>query len=151
MSQELSQIIKKWIEITMHKSMHNFFKFSKENDLSIHQIGALIRIYRKRDCNVSILGADMGVSSAAASQMLDRMVQLGLIERTIDPEDRRIKNFKLTEKGLDLINESFHISQSWIEDLVHALRNDEKEETIVVLNRLINLVNLNNGESNFFK
>ncbi len=144
-------MIKKWIGITMHKSMHNFFKFSKENDLSIHQIGVLVRIFRKNNSNVSVLGADMGVSSAAASQMLDRMVQMDLIERTVDPEDRRIKNFSLTEKGLELLNESFQISQSWIDDLVHALNDDEMKETIVVLNRLITLVNLNNGESNFFK
>ena len=89
-------IIGKWIELTLHKSMHNIFMFSKENDISMPQIGILIRLYHKGEANVSDISIHMGVSSAAASQLIDRMVQFGLLDRTEDRNDRRIKGERNT-------------------------------------------------------
>lgn len=147
----MSETIKKWIKLTLSKSIHSIFKFSKENDISMPQIGALIRIYRKGDCNVSIVGTDLGISSAAASQLLHRMVQLGLIERSEDLNDRRIKKLNLSQKGLEFLNECFHTSYKWFEDLVFTLNDDEKRDIITVLNRLINKISINNGKSDIEK
>ena len=151
MESDMSETIKKWIKLTLSKSIHSIFKFSKENDISMPQIGALIRIYRKGDCNVSIVGTDLGISSAAASQLLHRMVQLGLIERSEDLNDRRIKKLNLSQKGLEFLNECFHTSYKWFEDLVFTLNDDEKRDIITVLNRLINKISINNGKSDIEK
>ncbi len=48
---------------------------------------------------VSEIGGQMGVTNAAASQAVDRLVHLGLIERTEDPDDRRAKRLTLTQAG----------------------------------------------------
>ncbi|MFX1390805.1 MAG: MarR family winged helix-turn-helix transcriptional regulator [Promethearchaeota archaeon] len=141
------ETIKKWIKLTLSKSLYSVFKFSKENDISMPQLGALMRIHRKGSCNVSNIGMDLGTSNAAASQLLDRMVQLELIERSEDPNDRRIKKLNLSQKGLEFLNECFHASYKWFEDSIITLSNDERREIMIVLNRLINLVNLNNGKT----
>jgi len=146
MEEEVSVTIKKWVELTFQKSVSGMIRFSKENNLTISQIAALIRLYRKDGCNVSDIGANMGISSAAASQLLERMVQLGFIERSVDSNDRRIKNLNLTQNGLNVLNESFLASKKWVEELIYKLNDDEKNETITVLNRLINYVNLSNGK-----
>ncbi len=148
MEPDLLEPIKKWIKLTLSKTLYSIFKFSKETDVSMPQIGALIRIYRKGNCNVSVIGTDLGTSSAAASQLLHRMVQLGLIERTEDPNDRRIKQLNLSQKGLEFLNECFRASYKWFEDLVISLTNDEKRDVMTVLNRLINKIELSNGKSN---
>ena len=120
-----------------------------EKDLSMQQLGALIRIHRKGNLNVTLIGSDMGVSNAAASQLLDRMVQLGLIERSTDPNDRRIKIFSLTERGQEILRAILRASQLWMESLVNKLNDVEKKETIVVLERLMRLISTNNSESYF--
>jgi len=147
MAEELLIIIKKWIELTFQKSIGVMIKFSKENNLTMSQIAVLIRLYRKENCTVSDVGINMGTSNAAASQLLDRMVQLGFIERTVDSNDRRIKNLNLTQNGLEILNESFRASKKWFEELTYKLNDNEKSETIIVLNRLIDYVNLSNGKS----
>jgi DNA-binding MarR family transcriptional regulator len=147
MTEELLVIIKKWVNLTFHKSISGVLKFTKENNLTISQITVLIRLHRKHNCNVSDIGENMGISNAAASQLLDRMVQLGFIERSVDSNDRRIKNLNLTQKGLKILNESFRASKEWFEELVSKLNYNEMKETITVLNRLINYVNLSNGKS----
>ncbi len=151
MEPDISETIKNWIKLTLSKSIYNILKFSKESEVSMPQIGALIRIYRKGNCNVSIIGTDLGISSAGASQLLHRMVQLELIERTEDPNDRRIKKLNLTQKGLEFLNECFQTSYKWFEDFVFTLTDDEKRDIITVLNRLINKISINNGKSDLEK
>ncbi|MFX1364082.1 MAG: MarR family winged helix-turn-helix transcriptional regulator [Promethearchaeota archaeon] len=143
MGSDISETVKKWVQLTLYKSLNSIFKFSKENDISMPQIGALIRIYRKGSCNVSVIGIELGISSAAASQLLHRMVQLGLIDRSEDPNDRRIKNLNLTQKGLEFLNECFRTSYKWFEDLIFTYNNDEKREIITILDKLINKININ--------
>ena len=87
-----------WIEVFMRRSMSNFILYSKESGLSMSQIGALFQI-RRGASGVSDIGDDLGVTSAAASQMLERLVQQQLILRSEDPHDRRVKQIVLTEKG----------------------------------------------------
>ncbi len=45
------------------------------------------------------------LSSGGVSQRLSRLEGLGLIKRTIDPDDRRVVNVKLTAKGITLIDD----------------------------------------------
>ena len=63
----------------------------EETGLSFSQINILMRLLHGGNTGVSEVGSQLGVTNAAASQAVDRLVQLGLIERTEDPDDRRAK------------------------------------------------------------
>ncbi len=140
--QDLSSTFKNWIEITLRKSIYNILKFSKERDLSLPQLGALIWIHRKGSCNISNFGMESGVSNAAASQLLDRMVQLGLINRSEDPDDRRVKYVNLTQNGIKILKESFYAGRKWIDNLVSSFSDEEKKDIIILLNRIIKIIKL---------
>ena len=120
--------IQDWIEVFMRRSMHNMIRYSREIGLSMSQIGALYHLRRRGHSGVSDLGEHLGVTSAAASQMLDRLVQQELILRTEDPNDRRSKQIMLTEKGSEIIRESINARQSWLEELANNLSASEKEQ-----------------------
>ena len=62
----------------MHRSMRHFLRYARESGLSMSQFGALFHIHRRGSSGVTDLGDHLGVTSAAASQMLDRLVQQGL-------------------------------------------------------------------------
>ena len=70
----------------------------------------------------------MSVTNAAASQMVDRLVQLGYLERAEDVNDRRMKQLTLTSKGRALIVKSLEARRRWLEDLVTALTPDQQAE-----------------------
>jgi len=99
-------LLNQMIEGLMHYSMRTMFRYVKDNNLSMPQFGTLMQIYHKHTCAVSDIGSEMGISNAAASQMLDRLVQQNYIERTEDPIDRRVKQINLTDKGLALVKEA---------------------------------------------
>ena len=68
------QTLHRWIEVFMRRSMRNFIRFAKDSNLSMSQLGALFHLHHAGSTGVTDLGEHLGVSSAAASQMLERLV-----------------------------------------------------------------------------
>jgi len=124
---ELIETLQEWVALFMRRSMHNVLSFAKEHNLSMSQMGALMNIHRHGMCNVSTIGDELGVTSAAASQMLERLVQQGVIERTEDPNDRRAKQIALTEKGRQMIHDGFRARYAWLGDLAGSFAPDEQD------------------------
>jgi len=133
-------LLQDWIGTFMHRSMHSLILYMKENDLSMSQVGALFQINRGRS-NVSDLGEGLGITIAAASQMLERLVQQELILRSEDPQDRRVKQLVLTDKGCRIIRESVQARQGWLEDLVSILSASEKEQIAAAVKVVIDKTN----------
>ena len=136
-SQDLVDILIRWTEVLMHRSMHKFMFYAKERGLSMPQIGALFQIHRRGVLGVSEIASESGITSAAASQMLDRLVQQGLVGRSEDPNDRRGKQIVLTEKGEQIRQESIRARQDWMSTLVKQLTPAEREQVAAALNILI--------------
>jgi DNA-binding MarR family transcriptional regulator len=125
-----------WMKVFMRQSVQHMIQYSHESGLSMQQIRALFRIH---DCSrgVSDLGCHLGVSKAAASQMLDRMVDQGFILRSEDPEDRRSKHIVLTEKGLLAMQRSIETRQGWLTQLAGHFSPTEKEQVSQALDILV--------------
>ena len=136
----LTITLQEWIGAFMRNSMRSFILYSKENGLSMSQIGALFQINHGRS-NVSDLGDGLGITNAAASQMLERLVQQELILRSEDSQDRRVKHLVLTDKGCRIMQESVQARQGWLVDLVAILSADEKEQIAAALKVLIDKTN----------
>lgn len=132
-SEEFSQVLHDWSETFMRRSMHEFIQFSKDSGLSMPQIRTLFHLRHDSSCGVSEIGDLLGVTNPAASQMIDRLVLNGYIERTEDPTDRRAKRLNLTDKGRGIVNESIEIRTRWLEKLTDALTLEEQKSIISAL------------------
>jgi DNA-binding MarR family transcriptional regulator len=135
-SKQLTAVIREWSEVFMHRSGRDFKRFMDETGLSFSQISILMRLMHEGSSGVSEIGDQLGVTNAAASQSVDRLVQLGLIERTEDPEDRRAKRLNLTHKGRALINKGIEARGKWIEGLTDALTPEQQNMIISALTLL---------------
>jgi DNA-binding MarR family transcriptional regulator len=132
----LTEVIREWSEVFMQRSMRDFRRFMDETGLSFSQINILMRLVHKGSTGVSEIGEQMGVTNAAASQAVDRLVGLGLIERTEDPEDRRAKRLALTQKGRTLIEKGIEARSKWIEGLTDTLTPEQQNKIISALTLL---------------
>jgi DNA-binding MarR family transcriptional regulator len=140
MSDTFSTTLNNTVAIFVRRSMQNYFRYIKESGFSMSQVSTLFFLYRKGSSGVSDIGEEMGVTSAAASQMLDRLVQQGLISRTEDPHDRRLKLIVLTEKGrrtLDTFRKSLRDRHGWVDELAAQLSPAEQEQVEASLKILI--------------
>jgi DNA-binding MarR family transcriptional regulator len=146
-------VLHDWSEIFMRRSMHDFVQFSKDSGLTLPQMSTLFHLHHGSSCGVSDVGELLGVTNAAASQMVDRLVQYELIERSEDPVDRRVKQLRLTKKGRGIVQQSIEARRRWMEKLTNALTHDEQISIITALTILTNAAHdlepVNNQVGNF--
>jgi DNA-binding MarR family transcriptional regulator len=136
MSKQLSDVVREWAEVFMHRSMGDFKRFMDDAGLSFSQINVLMRLAHEGKGGVSKIGEEMGVTNAAASQAIDRLVQMGFIERTEDPSDRRAKRLALTSKGRAVIEKGINARSKWVEGLTDALTPEQQDSIISALTLL---------------
>ncbi len=135
-TKEISEVFREWSEVFMHRSGRDFRRFMEETGLSFSQLNVLMRLFHRGNTGVTDIGGQLGVTSAAASQTVDHLVQRGLIMRTEDPVDRRAKQLALTEKGRELITQGVEARSRWFEGLTGALSIEEQNMIINALTLL---------------
>jgi DNA-binding MarR family transcriptional regulator len=83
------------------------------------------------------LASEMGLSSGAMTNRLDRMEAAGLIRRQPDPSDRRGQQVTLTDAGWQAWQTSTDAQATKEALIASALTPDEKEQLNVLLRRFL--------------
>jgi DNA-binding MarR family transcriptional regulator len=134
---EFTNTFRRLMEAFMVRSMRDWFHYIKSSGLSHPQGGLLMHLYYRGRHGVQDIGARMEITSAAASQLIDRLVQSGLVKRTEDPDDRRARQIALSPAGRALIEKGIAERLRWVESLTAALTKEEKAVVMKVLPILI--------------
>jgi DNA-binding MarR family transcriptional regulator len=124
-SEEFTQVLRDWAGVFMHRSTRDFKRFMDDHGLSASQINALMHLYYQSWCGVSDIGGMLGVTNGAASQLVDRLVQQGLLARSEDASDRRVRQIQLTSKGRALIETGIEARRHWMQELTVALTPEQ--------------------------
>ena len=90
-------------------------------DLTMAQLKGLVLLAQDGPLTIGGMAGALGIGRPAASILVDRLVELGLVERTEDPIDRRRTFARLTPRA---------------EELVARLRQGGRERMREWLNRL---------------
>ena len=136
-SPQLIQIMRQLMDFAMHHTMRERVHFAKATGLSMSQFGILMQLHYHKDCGVSDLSGRFDITNAAASQLVDKLVQSGLIQREEDPNDRRAKRLNLTDKGRGLIQQDIEKRYRWVNQLAKKLSAEEREKVAEALNIMI--------------
>ncbi len=123
---QFSQITRQWMDIFMHRSMRGWSHFAKSTGLSMPQFSILMQLHHKGACGVSDISERFDITNAAASQLVDKLVQNAYVERAEDPSDRRAKVLNLTDKGRSFIEQGNQERHRWMDDLVKNLSTEER-------------------------
>ena len=132
-SPPVTQALRAWMEISMHRSMHERTRFAKSTGLSMPQLGILMQLHHKGRCGVSEIGERFDITNAAASQLVEKLVQAGYLERTEDTNDRRVKQLNLTAKGEKLIENGAQERYRWLDELTSQLSAEEQTKVAEAL------------------
>jgi DNA-binding MarR family transcriptional regulator len=135
-STQLIQTIRQFMDIAMHYSIRERAHFARSTGLSMPQFGILMQVHHRGNCGVSEISGHFDITNAAASQLVDKLVQSGLIQRAEDPHDRRAKLLNLTEKGRELIQQGTQERYRWVDQLAGKLTAEERVKVAEALNIL---------------
>jgi DNA-binding MarR family transcriptional regulator len=131
-----NQAIRSWMDIFMNRSMRGWGRFAKSAGLSMPQFGLLMQMHHKGDCGMSEVSERFDITPAAASQLVDKLVQGGLVQRVEDPHDRRAKLLNLTDKGRELVQQGIQERYRWVDELGSKLSAEERGKVAEALTLL---------------
>ncbi len=136
-SQATTQLIREWMELFTTRSMHDSWRYVKAVNLSMPQFSILMRLYYHGQCGIADMSERMEITAAGASQLVERLVQSGLVRRAEDPRDRRARQLTLTENGREVIEKGIDERYKWVKRLVSTLSEEQRAEVLRVLPMLV--------------
>ncbi|MCA9067936.1 MAG: MarR family transcriptional regulator [Planctomycetaceae bacterium] len=83
------------------------------------------------------LGKELYVSFPNVTVMLSRLEKEGLIERTVNPADRRERFVKISRQGRALLKKIWKVQQNQLEKVTAGLTDEERLELARLLNKMI--------------
>ena len=117
--------IHRQFEVFMQRSMRGIMGSMKQDGLSMPQIYTLMYLYHEGEVRISDIATLMDVGKAAASQLVERLVQQGLVERVEDSSDRRAKKIRLQPKSLRLIEKGLAVQRREMGELMSQLSPEQ--------------------------
>jgi DNA-binding MarR family transcriptional regulator len=107
-------------------------------DLSFSQMKALHALAGEpKAVSVKTLGEKLGLSLAAMSRAAEELVQRGLVNRTEDPADRRIKRLCLTDDGRKLVQRMRELRMAGFEQFVATLTPKQRVQLAKTLDSIL--------------
>ena len=90
-------------------------------DLTMGQLKALFALANGDAMTVSQLGRSLGLGAPAASILVERLVQSGLVNRSDDPDDRRRTWVRLSGSGSEIVAQLRQGGRGLLEEWLGAM------------------------------
>jgi DNA-binding MarR family transcriptional regulator len=106
------------------------------DDMPVAQARCLLEVSRGEGRPMRRLAQDLGIKLPALSQIVDRLVRRGLLERRTDFEDRRVVRLYLTTAAGGLIEETERAREGRLVEVLEAVEPACVARLVDDLNRL---------------
>ena len=93
------------------------------------------------------IAAQSAVSLSAATAMVDRLVEKGLVARAHDEHDRRVVVCKLTGQGRELLERFWKVREESIQKLARQMTDDELRTVVAAMRIMTDAAGRCSGES----
>jgi DNA-binding MarR family transcriptional regulator len=144
---EFAAVIKELMEAFFMRSLDGFKKHIKTSGLSLPQIHLLMYLHHGGCRGVHDIGSHLDVTSAAASQLIDKLVNAGFVERTENPDDRRGRRIALTEMGEKFVRNTEAERYRWIDDAVKDIDGKARKAILEAAPSLLEAVRKTDGKN----
>ncbi len=108
--------------------------------LTLPQCKVLVRLQKNEGASQARLAELAEVDPMTMVRILDRMEADGLLERRLDPADRRARCLYLTRKARPLLDEIWHLAELTRAEVFAGISRQEREAFIGMLERMHNNV-----------
>ena len=94
-------------------------------DLTIAQFNLVRLIATDGNCHIREIAGFLGVSQPAASKNVDKLVRLGLVERQVQPADRRSVALSPTPKGRSIVRKYEALKEKKLKEILKGMAANE--------------------------
>lgn len=129
-------LVQRLIALVNRKSAGESTSFMHASGLTMPQIVVLFAL-RRAEASISELAQRLRMSLPATSQLVDRLVEAGLIDRTEDAADRRVRRISILPAGLRYLEQFGEMRSREIEDALRSLSADTRALLAAALTRVV--------------
>ncbi|MFS0725193.1 MarR family winged helix-turn-helix transcriptional regulator [Paenibacillus sp. 1P07SE] len=105
-------------------------------EISPEHFMVLELLYSKGPHPVQKISEKLSIPSGSITYVIDKLQKKGMVERKVNPTDRRAYHVVLTEKGTLLFDEIFPQHVETISANLAAITNEEKEQLLLLLKKI---------------
>jgi DNA-binding MarR family transcriptional regulator len=109
--------------------------------VSMAQRQSLLEIAQNEQTSLVEVAAGLGLDTSTLSRMVNNLVNLGLVNRVLNPEDRRYISLSLTEQGKGLCNSLETSISNYILKILSAIPPEKHAQVVESIALLANAVN----------
>jgi DNA-binding MarR family transcriptional regulator len=123
-----------------------FRSLSPASGLSLTAAATLATLERSGPCRLTWLATREGVTQPAMTQLIARLEDAGLADRTADPADGRVVQVRITTDGRAMLAGRRAVRAERVAGLLDRLSPDEREALAAALPAMDALVNAERGD-----
>lgn len=106
--------------------------------ITLAQCHTLLEIENRGKESLTELANTLGLDKSTISRTVDGLVTVGLADRTIPAENRRMSTIQLTESGKTLCHSINRKSETYFETILSILSDADKKELLRLLEMVTN-------------
>lgn len=126
-----------WLRLVSNRVSGGFAEALREKDVSVAEWVVLRELQDREDTAPSVVAEATGMSRGAASKVVEKLVQRGLVTRVEDDGDRRYLKLRLTREGRKLVPVLARIADANEERFFSVMSGREREQLRGLLEGLV--------------
>ncbi len=129
------------VPLTMRAIRHEM-RAGRDPALSVPQFRAMLFVRREPNVGLGAVADHLGVTAGAASELIERLVRQGLVNRDPDPRERRRVRITLTDLGSDQLQAAEQRTRRWLAGVLGHLDASQRarlSEALADLRRAVQL------------
>jgi DNA-binding MarR family transcriptional regulator len=118
------------------RAIRRQMRSGRATGLSVPQFRILLFARQNPGSNLSAAADHLGISLPAASQLVDRLVRAGLLDRSIRPFERRHVELRVTGNGDAALAECDAVTREWLKGRIETLNGERRDALVEALSEL---------------
>ena len=128
------------VGLLFDKKITAFYRNTYKGILGQVQVQVLNDLYANQHVKPQEIADRMNIPKQHASKILSRLEELGYVQCSRDPEDRRGRLYTLTDSGTELIQAHISASNTHFEELLDRLDETERQQMSSTMETMVALL-----------
>jgi len=140
MNSSTNKIVKRFRELLRRFEREIFMQNNESccDGVTLAQCHTLLEIESKEKESLTEIAKTLGLDKSTVSRTIDGLVNVGLVDRTIPAENRRMATIQLTNAGKNICESINCNNDKYFLDTLSVLNEPETEELIRLLEKVTN-------------
>ena len=115
-------------------------------EISMAHVKLILMLKNEGACKMTDLGKLLQVSKPNITALVDKLVELDMVKRTFDENDRRVIHIELTDKGYDFLEKHFEAMKAALSRNMQKFSTEDLTLLKEAINNMRTLINKMNEE-----